>query len=928
MKNKFLSAVMVFVVIFTSLSITAFAREDKKELVFASLTDEQTNTLRNGGRIDSLLISEIPRKPVSNQGTVLPENYFLSKEGLKTTVGNQGKYATCWAFSALTSSETGLMKYNQNVNFSEAHLAYFTYSSANQKKAFRFIFSDYNAFMNGGFGYTAMNSLANWYGPVAEKDFPYEDSKIAEKHKYDSLVHLQNAISFPEYACENEAEQKLAMRTLVEQVKAEMYKHKQAVDIAYLSANRNENYNSLTNAWYNHTGDHTDHAVTIVGWDDNFPKENFNNSEYIEQDGAWLIQNSWGEEWGDKGYFWLSYEDVTIDYVGIYKYESRKNYENIYSHDESIQYTPIGFEDSTDIHMANVFTCSKDEILEAVSFYTTDVNTFYTVEIYTDLEDDKNPVSGQLKATVGGVKSMPGYYTEVLPEGISLEEDEKFSVVVYVENPTQTLTAQVEAIYMEYRIQSTANVSNAGESFVSADGEEWEDIHKKIISGFDGKAYMRLGNFTIKAFTSSDKYVKFSVDEGEVSLSERLNISCSSADEIYYTTDGTDPVANGILYTSPIEIEDNMVVKAVACRDGVFGNVYERKFYQATTKLSELVVVADDKTFVLDTETAKPDDIVVDNGCTSISVIPTSMFAVRVNGKEIHSGESAEIKLTEFVKNQIEITVSEQGFEDYKYIFNVYVNPVSYDFEKETIHFDDSKVSVKTKYYKDVKNGQSVTQWLDSGSSMTFVAEMSGGSILTSLPGRVELSAPEIDFINERSTEEYGTRVYYKFSDEESFSEEKSVENDYIPVFPGETMYLQRKAQNGLFGSEIIKWVIPARPEIFVEVENVTKTKIELTYNEDFAYWCGEKTPEFLGIFRELAPGVTYTMSVSKPATESEFASEEHIFEVTTETDEFFEKLIANIKAEETDDSLITLIKAFFSKIAYMIRIFWLTMYE
>ncbi|MBE6784295.1 MAG: hypothetical protein E7536_09845 [Ruminococcaceae bacterium] len=927
MKNKFLSAIMAIVIIFTSFSFTAFAQEESK-LVFASLTAEQLNTLRNGGRINSPLISELPDKPISNKRTYLPESFSLSKEGLTTVVGNQGNYATCWAFSALTSSETGLMKYNSNINFSESHLTYFSYASANQKKAFRFIFSDYDAFGNGGFDYTAMNSLANWYGPVAEKDFPYVNEKISENHKYDSLVHLQNVISFPEYAYEDEVEQKIAIQTLVEQVKTEMYKHKQAVDIAYLSANRKENYNEQTNAWYNHAGDHTDHAVAIVGWDDNFPKENFNNSEYIENDGAWLVQNSWGEEWGDEGFFWLSYEDVTIDYVGIYKYESRDNYENIYSHDESIQYTPIGFEDSTEIHMANVFTCSKDEVLEAVSFYTTDVDTFYTVKIYTGLTDKKDPASGALAAEMSGMKSMPGYYTEVLPEGIPLKKDEIFSVVVYVENPTQTLTAHVEAIYMEYRIQSTANVSNAGESFVSADGETWEDIHKKIITGFDGKAYMRLGNFTIKAFTSSDKYIKFSVDDGEISLSERLNISCSSADEIYYTTDGSDPITNGVLYTDSIEIKDGMVVKAVACRNGVFGDIYERSFCQAKTKLSRLIVSAGDKEIEMNVETVKPDSLVLDNGCTSISVTPMSMHAIKVNGNEIISGESIEIKLNEFSKNVIEIIVSEQGYEDYKYTFEVYVNPVSYDFEKETIIFDDSKVNVETKYYQPVSNGQSVTEWLDSGMSMSFIVEMSGGNITTDLPVRVELETPEIDFINECSTEEYSTRVYYKFSPEESYTEEKSVENNYLPVFPGETMYLQRKAENGLFASEIIEWVIPARPEITVEVEEVKKTKIILTYDENLVYYCENESPEFLGIFRELAPGVTYTISVYKPASETEFASEEHVFEVTTQTDERFEKIIANIKAEETDDSFTTRVIAFFSKIIYMIRIFWFTMCE
>ncbi len=927
MKNKFLSFILVLAVIFTSFSFTAFAQEKDKELVFASLTEEQLATLRSSGRITSGLVSQIPIKPYSNKSSNLPKSYFLVKDGLKTIVGNQGKFGTCWAFSALTSSETGLMKYDQDINFSESHLSYFTYSSKNQKKAFRHLFGDYNAFNNGGFEFTATNSLANWYGPVYEEDFPYSNEKISEKHRYDSVVHLQNVISFPQYAYENEDEQRLARQTLVEQVKEEMYKSRQAVDIAYLATNQSLNYNAETNAWYNYTGDHTNHGVAIVGWDDNYPKENFNNSEYIENNGAWIVQNSWGEEWGDDGFFWLSYEDVTINYIGIYKYESKNNYENIYSHDESIQYTPIGFEDSTEIYMANVFTCSQEEVLEAVSFYTTDVNTVYNVKIYTGLTDESDPASGTLKEEINGIKSLPGYYTEVLPNAVKLDKGEKFSVVVYLENPTQIFTAQVEAIFMEYRVQSVENLSNAGESFVSTDGEEWEDIHKKVINGFDGKYYMRLGNFTIKAFTSSDLHVKFSLSEGDVSLAEKLKLSCSSAEEIYYTTDGTDPKTNGILYNSPIKISDKMTIKAVAFRDGVYGEVYEHYFNQADTMLSELVVIAGEKEFEMDVNASRPDYLVVDSNCETITVTPSSMYDIRVNGEVVSSGEGINIDLMPYEKNTVEITVSEEGFNDYNYSFQVYINPITYDFEKETMSFDENKVAVKTKYSQPVTDGQSVNEWLDSDSSMSFVINMDGDNIVVNLPERLKLEKPEIDFYNEKSTQIYHEKVYYKFSQEED-AEEFFSENDYIPVFPGETMYLYKKAENGFFSSKVLEWVIPARPTFRPEVKNVTKTKVSFTYNVNFEYTCSGKSLFALGVFSSLTPGENYVFNISSPADENKFASETFVFEITTETDERFEKLKNNIALGETDNSFMAQLKAFLSKAYYIIRIFVFTLFE
>ena len=49
------------------------------------------------------------------------------------------------------------------------------------------------------------------------------------------------------------------------------------------------------------------HAIEIVGWDDNYPAENF--KETPSENGAWLVKNSWGDDWGINGFFWISYED-------------------------------------------------------------------------------------------------------------------------------------------------------------------------------------------------------------------------------------------------------------------------------------------------------------------------------------------------------------------------------------------------------------------------------------------------------------------------------------------------------------------------------------------------------------------------------------------------------------------------------------------
>lgn len=46
------------------------------------------------------------------------------------------------------------------------------------------------------------------------------------------------------------------------------------------------------------------HAIVIVGWDDNKK--------------AWLIRNSWGTGWGDQGYAWVKYNTNNIGYASIW----------------------------------------------------------------------------------------------------------------------------------------------------------------------------------------------------------------------------------------------------------------------------------------------------------------------------------------------------------------------------------------------------------------------------------------------------------------------------------------------------------------------------------------------------------------------------------------------------------------------------------
>ncbi len=67
-------------------------------------------------------------------------------------------------------------------------------------------------------------------------------------------------------------------------------------------------YNPKTGAFYSRENK-TGH---VVGWDDNYPRENFNSNFRPAANGAWIAKDNKGEKHGNQGYIWISYEDTSV----------------------------------------------------------------------------------------------------------------------------------------------------------------------------------------------------------------------------------------------------------------------------------------------------------------------------------------------------------------------------------------------------------------------------------------------------------------------------------------------------------------------------------------------------------------------------------------------------------------------------------------
>lgn len=393
----------------------------------------------------------------------LPAKYDLRNKNKLPEIRNQGSCGSCWAFSTMASLESSFWP-QENWDFSEQHLIK-THGFALKPCA-------------GGSLGMATAYLARWDGPIGETDMPYVYTAYVDAQKYEIKKHVQNVIFIPQRKGpkDNNKLKKAVMK----------------YGAVYTSMFYDDScYNPAHTAYYNKDIQEGGHGVNIVGWDNTFSKDKFNESP--PGNGAFIVRNSWGTDYGENGYFYVSYHDEYFAKRGFNaahpKPEENNNYEEIYEYDPSGWTESVGFGRTT-AWFANIFEAKSNRSLQAVSFHAVGLNNNYTIYIYTGVENDK-PRSGILARTKSGQKKEPGYYTIEIPK-VALTKGEKFSVVVKLKTKGLSFPIPIEQHFKGYTKKKNARAKK-GQSFVSGDGESWLDITK---------AYEKNTNVCIKAFAN------------------------------------------------------------------------------------------------------------------------------------------------------------------------------------------------------------------------------------------------------------------------------------------------------------------------------------------------------------------------------------------------------------------------------------------
>ena len=453
----------------------------------------------------------------------LPATYDIRPS--MPAVRNQNPFGNCWTYSAMAATESNLIKQglasSSDIALSVWYITYYAYNSGSGFVPFTNVSGQpyYNA---GGNDWRAVALLGRGTGSLYAAEAPapltagavYAPAVAPRRYKLNNAFYLGSDGNFEvplsqdrremikgavmEYGAasvgiyqfrDNGESQKIISKDVFSDEKLSYYTGLQYGD-------NDINGSTVTFG--------TNHAVTIVGWDDNYPKENFAAGNPPQEDGAWIIRNSWGADWGgDGGYFYVSYEEGTLCDGVVYDTAAARSGERVYQYDPlgPVTWYSLYDEGSTEPvqYFANLFTAAADDRISSIAFYVPEPGNSYEIKIYQNCGAN-SPVSGSLASTVSAVGLVPGYNTVKLKTPVDVASGTRFSVVVKAAIKEGSFSYPVPIEYREENYSEEAS-ANPGEGWVSGDGVNFQDI---IDAGGDGTVSICLKAFGERQHNPTD----------------------------------------------------------------------------------------------------------------------------------------------------------------------------------------------------------------------------------------------------------------------------------------------------------------------------------------------------------------------------------------------------------------------------------------
>ena len=541
-----------------------------------------------------------PRVKARSAAKAYPAAYDLRDLGCVTPVKFQNPFGTCWGFAAIAAAESsilgsGLAAHDgydaESLDLSEKHLVYFVSQAISDPSDSQYGEGTHAAdgvsvrdqLNGGGMPFMATSLFASGMGPVLEArselleykgrngwtekrtidgritDFCYDDEddwSLPEEYRFIQSYVLKESYMLPSPAQIDEKTNEYTYNPSGTEAIKEMLMNRRAVQIGFCADTSSPSQEAgdgvyISKNWAHYTYDATEsanHAVTIVGWDDNYPKENFVEGHNPPENGAWLVKNSWGSAqrdfpnkgpgWGiedangvNTGYFWLSYYDKTISLPEALEFD-RSNVGSGYYLDE-YDFMPVNdvsaAEVPNEIRMSNVFKAEVCEMLEQVSCETTYPGTKVVNEVYLLADDFTSPTDGVLVDRTESTFGYGGFHKIDLESPDIIQKGQYYSIVQTQTTPEGNYALNMPIAMGEEFSKAMGystwiqGVVNEKESYLYMDGKWYDYSDSELKAKLFGKSYllMSFDNFPIKGYCSEKSNINIRVSGNKMlSLNE------------------------------------------------------------------------------------------------------------------------------------------------------------------------------------------------------------------------------------------------------------------------------------------------------------------------------------------------------------------------------------------------------------------------
>lgn len=412
--------------------------------------------------------NEVSSVQVVSESSGLPSSYSSKDLGYVTEIKNQ-LYSDCWAYAGLAVFESKLLKSGFEIeSMSVPHLNAWATTRSNNTGWMRNPYGD-------GYAEICIGYLTSWQGGVENSDAGVISLGTDTKGDSVDTTLAKYGATEIEYLFKDNPES--IKKAIMEN--GGVYTSYATVSSCYGSNNTAYFMPSTYSSSY------TGHAIEVVGWDDNYSRTNFNGriGKLPDNNGAWLVKNSWGDYNSLDGYFWISYEDK---YVFSSKYKPSyaiKTIEKLDDKSKLLQNEIFGatyefdYVDREEVTYLNKFDFDESyNIIDKVIFKTECLNSDYSI-YYVPTENDA-PTDDKSKWTklYSGTADYMGYICADIEDFAVKDKNGSIAITVNTSSVNKGLESS-DSGYVKNTIGVGEWLKNSSGNYVFINDSQYGDSY-------------------------------------------------------------------------------------------------------------------------------------------------------------------------------------------------------------------------------------------------------------------------------------------------------------------------------------------------------------------------------------------------------------------------------------------------------------------